>query len=55
LVNGLIRVLTTDPQTSLSRLYSATRRHRNLVDDDLDDAPDGDEDDDAMEGQGVAA
>lgn len=49
-----IRVLTTDPQAGLSRLYSATRRHPNLVDDDLDAAPDGDEDDD-VEGKGIAA
>jgi hypothetical protein len=47
--NG-VKVLATDPQTALARLYGATRRHRGLQDDDLNDVVD-DEDD----GEEVAA
>ncbi len=47
--NG-VKVLTTDPQTALARLYGAIRRHRGPQDDDLNEAVD-DEDD----GEEVAA
>lgn len=48
--NG-VKVVSTDPQTALARLYGATRRHRELPDDDLNDAADGDDD----EGEEIAA
>ncbi|MBL6077725.1 hypothetical protein JMJ56_06885 [Belnapia sp. T18] len=48
--NG-VKVLATDPQTALARLYGATRRHRRLQADDLNDTEDGDGDD----GEEIAA
>ncbi|RYD21028.1 MAG: hypothetical protein EOP69_01495 [Spirochaetia bacterium] len=38
-----IRILKTDPQAGLGRLYSATQRQRNRADDGLDDALDEDD------------